>query len=86
MKQRNTEAERTGQGKPAPIKTTFFELLEELTRMTKDDALVLAMMKNIFASYQVRFARSLAPVRLVHGDSPAKAARLNLGRRSSAWA
>ena len=86
MKQPNTKAERTGQGKPAPIKTTFFELLETLTRVTKDDELVLAMIKNIFASYQVRLARSLTPVRLVHADSPGKAASFNLSRKNSAWA
>jgi len=41
------------------------DLLQELTNLTKDDALVLAALKNIFDCYNVRLARSLAPVRLV---------------------
>jgi hypothetical protein len=47
------------------VKTTVLDLLKELTALTKDDALVLAAMKNIFATRNVRLARTLAPVRLV---------------------
>ena len=47
------------------IRTTVLDLLEELTALTKDDALVMAVIKNIFATYDVRLARSLVPVRLV---------------------
>ena len=47
------------------IRTTFIELLQELTNMTKDDALVVAALKNIFDCYNVRLVRSLAPIRLV---------------------
>ena len=47
------------------IRTTVLDLLEELTLLTKDDALVMATIKNIFATYDVRLARSLVPVRLV---------------------
>ncbi len=73
--------------KPAPIKTTFMELLDELSSITQDDALVMATMKNIFSSYKVRFARTLAPVRLESGEQTMRALRLtNLSRRSSAWA
>ena len=72
--------------KTTPIKTTFMELLGELTRLTDNDALVMATMKKIFTSYRVRMTGSLVPVRLVHEDLPAKATRLNVGRRSSAWA
>jgi hypothetical protein len=47
----------------------------------------MATMKNIFSSYKVRFARTLAPVRLVSGEETMRALRRgNLGRRSSAWA
>jgi hypothetical protein len=66
--------------KPAPIKTTFMELLDELSSITADDALVMAAVRNIFRSYKIRFAHTLAPVRLVT-DEPNRAAR-----RSSAWA
>ena len=84
MKNRNptTQSRR----KTVSIKTSVMELLEELTRLTKDDALVMATMKSIFASYQVRLINSLAPVRLVNGDRSAKAMRLHRGRKSSAWA
>jgi hypothetical protein len=70
----------------APIKTTVMELIESLSSLTQDDALVVATMKNIFASYRVRLARTLAPVQLVNGEFVAKAARHHLGKRSSAWA
>lgn len=52
-----------------PIKTSFMDLLREITRTTKDDALVLEIVKRIFASHNVRLARTLAPVRLVGGDA-----------------
>jgi hypothetical protein len=41
------------------------DLLQELTNLTKDDALVLAALKNIFDCHNVRLVRSSAPVRLV---------------------
>lgn len=73
--------------KPAPIKTTFMELLDELSSITQDDALVITTMKNIFSTYKIRFARTLAPVRLVSGERTVGALRrANLSRRSSEWA
>jgi len=56
--------------KPAPIRTTFTELLQELSRLTTNDDVVLAVVKNIFHSYRVRLARSHAPVRLVSAKVP----------------
>ena len=47
--------------KTTSIRTTVLDLLEELTALTKDDALVMAAIKNIFATYDVRLARSLVP-------------------------
>ena len=52
-----------------PITTSFMDLLREITRTTKDDVLVLEIVKRIFASHNVRLARTLAPVRLVGGDA-----------------
>ena len=69
-----------------PIKTTFMELLDELSSITNDDALVMAAVKSIFNSYKVRFTHTLAPVHLVGGDDTRELRRANLGRRSSAWA
>ena len=51
--------------KTTSIRTTVLDLLAELTALTKDDALVMAAIKNIFATYDVRLPRSLVPVRLV---------------------
>jgi hypothetical protein len=71
----------------APIKTTFMELVQALTRATPDDDLVLAMNKNIFASYRVRLGKSLAPVRLVNSDDSGRTIRRSgLGKKSAAWA
>ena len=71
----------------APIKTTFMELVQALTRATQDDDLVLAMIKNIFASYRVRLGKSLAPVRLVNSDDSGRTIRRSgLGKKSAAWA
>ncbi len=66
MKNRSTKT--IAREKSAPIKTTVMELIDSLSSLTQDDALVVATMKNIFASYQVRLARTLAPVRLVNGE------------------
>ena len=80
MKNRSTKA--TVQRKSTPIKTTVMELIETLSNLTNDDALVVATMKTIFASYQVRLARTLAPVRLVNSEFSVKTAR----KRNTAWA
>jgi hypothetical protein len=85
MKQRinRKEAHRT---KATSIKTTFMELLEELSRLTRDDFLVMAAVRNIFATYNVVATRSLAPVKLVptsqpiHGRASPKSLDLKLFR------
>jgi hypothetical protein len=54
------------------------DLLQQLTNLTKDDALVVATLKSIFDRYNARLVRSLAPVRLavaspgVQADRPAR--------------
>lgn len=76
-----------GKARSAPIKTSILELLQTLNGLTKDDTLVMAALKSIFASYRVRFGRKLAPVRLVAGKaSMASHRRVSFGKRSSAWA
>jgi len=73
--------------KPTPIKTTLMELLDQLSSVTKDDALVMAAIKNLFRSYKIRFTNTLAPVRLVGvEEAPRGLEPTNPGRRSSAWA
>jgi len=65
VKPKPTKLTRVVRPKTTLIRTTFMDLLEELTNLTKDDTLVLAALKNIFNCYNVRSVRSLAPVRLV---------------------
>ena len=68
----------------APIKTTFMELLKEITSLTRDDALALEVVKRIFASHRVRLTRTLAPVRLVNNLSD-RAVRRARFTRVAAW-
>jgi hypothetical protein len=65
VKLKPTELTRVLRPKTTSIRTTFMDMLQELTNLTKDDALVLAALKNIFDCYNVKLVRSLAPVRLV---------------------
>jgi hypothetical protein len=76
-----------GTQKTVPIRTTLMELLQELSKLATDDALVVAAVKGIFATHRVRLARSLVPVRLVSADFPTRVAvKTSLGRKNSAWA
>jgi hypothetical protein len=65
VKLKSTDLTRAVRPKTTLVRTTFMDLLQELTNLTKDDALVLAALKNIFDCHNVRLVRSLAPVRLV---------------------
>jgi hypothetical protein len=53
------------------ITTSLMELMQELTKLTQDDNLVMGTMKSIFGSYRVRLASAPVSVRLVgSGRSP----------------
>jgi hypothetical protein len=87
VKNQNAKRHSSASAPKAPIKTSFMEIIEGLTRITKDDAVVLAAVKYIFRAYRVRLAKSAATVRLVYEqNSPSELRRGNLGRRRSAWA
>ena len=58
--------------KRTPIQTTFMDLIRELSQLTNDDGMVVAAVKSVFNSHNVRFAHSLAPVRLVAGGENLK--------------
>jgi len=73
---------RNGRGQDHPHKTTFLELIQELAKLTKDDNDLVAAVRNIFRQYNVKFTRTLAPVKLVATVKPARA---GAGRRPS-WA
>jgi hypothetical protein len=45
------------------------ELLQELTRFTKDDTLVLAVVKSIFGAYPIRLTHFPVRVLLVSAES-----------------
>ncbi|HEY2917617.1 MAG TPA: hypothetical protein VGK77_01350 [Candidatus Binatia bacterium] len=84
MKLTPTELKPTVRPKTTVIRTTFMDLLQQLTNLTKDDALVLAMLKNIFDCYDVRLVRSLAPVRLMVASPGSQGNRLVRRRFSRA--
>jgi hypothetical protein len=69
------------------IRTTFYELIDALIDVTKNDAEILASVKQIFDRSDVRMVRSLAPVQLVATDSRA---RINVKDKAvkagTAWA
>jgi len=62
------------------------ELIEELTNLTKDDALVLAVVRNILRTYRVRLAHNMAPVRLVSAQQPISRSKHQRGQRLQSWA
>jgi len=62
-----------------PIRTTFMELIRELSSLTSDDSLVVAAVKRILDTHNARLSRSLLPVRLVTTGTPIRA------QRKSAW-
>ena len=70
MKAKRNSPKEMPQTQAASIRTTFMELLWELSRQTTDDAVVLAAVKNIFQTHSVRLAHSLAPVRLIGARVP----------------
>ena len=51
------------------------ELIQELSSLTSDDSLVVAAVKNILDTYNVRLSRSLLPVRLVTAGTPKRVYR-----------
>src|SRR5437867_13388955 len=83
MKQRQIKRKSMSQTKAGPIKTTFMELIQELTKLTQDDSLVLAAIRNICGTYNVVATRTLTPVNLVPSTHPAQH-RLKRRRTSSA--
>jgi hypothetical protein len=55
--------------KTAPIRTNLMEIVGELAKLTDDDNLVVAAVKSIMRSCNVRTTRSLAPVKVVPSAS-----------------
>lgn len=82
MKHERITRETIGGAETAPIKTTFLELIQELAKLTKDDNHVVAAVKNIFRQHNVKFTRTMTPVKLVATVKPDRA---RVGRRPS-WA
>ena len=74
------------QAKARTIRTNLMEILQALTSQTKDDALIVESLANIFASYRGRFGQSLAPVRIAAGKTKPSSRRGYLGPRGSVWA
>jgi hypothetical protein len=71
----------------ALVKTTFLELIGNLIDRTPDDAALIASVKRIFDSSDVRVVRSLAPLRLVANERSFKAnRRARFAKAKPAWA
>jgi hypothetical protein len=64
MKAKRSGKRSVGQRKPAKIRTSLMELMQELTNLTHDDNLVIGTMKSIFGSYKVRLAGAPVALRL----------------------
>ncbi len=80
MKTKPRAAIRQVYRKRGAIRTSLMDLLKEITALTQDDAVALAVFKRIFNSHRVRLARTLAPVEIVAAPRCARFA----GRK--AWA
>ena len=72
MKQRRIDRKRTDQNNVVGIKTSFMELLQELSKLTQDDSLIIGAVKDIFRTYNVVATRTLAPVKLVATARPVR--------------
>ena len=79
MKHNRVERRKSAPVKHTAIRTTFMELIQELSNLTSDDSLVVAAVKSIFDTYSVRLSRSPLPVRLVAAGTSIRA------HRKSAW-
>jgi hypothetical protein len=56
------------------------ELMQELANLTHDDNLVVAAMKSIFGTHDVRLAGTPVSVRLVGTENPPRVIRKRNGR------
>jgi phosphopentomutase len=72
MKQRRINTKRTNQSKVVAIKTSFMELIQELSKLTQDDSLIIGAIKDIFRTYNVVATRTVAPVKLVAAARPVR--------------
>ena len=82
MKHAKTRGKLLAQCRRPRVKTTFLELIGALIDRTAGDAALVASVKRIFATSDVRLARSLAPVRLVAGGQNSTS---KLRRTKPAW-
>ena len=60
-----TASKQNAQHRDSSIKTTFMELIEELSELTPDDGAVIAGVRSIFATHTVRLTHCLTRVKLV---------------------
>ena len=86
MRRKQNGKQAMSREKNGPIRTTFMELIEEITNLTRDDALVLAVVRSILGSYRVRLAHTMAPVRLVSAQESMTQNKNRRGQRLPTWA
>ncbi len=81
MRRKQNGKRAMGREKNGPIRTTFMELIEEITNLTRDDALVLAVVRSILGTYRVCLAHTMAPARLVSAAGSITRNRNHRGQR-----
>ncbi len=83
MKASNNMPRNKALRKNKRVRTSIMELVGELSKLTKDDNLVVAAVRQIFGAYNVRLAGVPVPVRLVNSDIPDRAYMPRVLRRKS---
>ncbi len=64
MKRSRVKRKAAAWTKPAPIRTNLMEIIGELSKLTDDDNLVVAAVKSMIRSYNLRTTRLFTPVKL----------------------
>jgi hypothetical protein len=79
MKRKSSSKKGAVLRKRTKIKTSLLELMQELTKLTNDDHLVIGTMKSIFGSYKIRLAGAPIALRLEGAGSLPKIFRKKNG-------
>ncbi|HEX2241669.1 MAG TPA: hypothetical protein VHK27_00120 [Gammaproteobacteria bacterium] len=86
MKRKVSSKKAPALRKRTKIRTSLLELMQELTKLTHDDNLVIGTMKSIFGSYKVRLAGAPVALRLEDARSTPKIFRKRNGANTLRFA
>jgi hypothetical protein len=79
MKRKDRSKKSVVLRKRTKIRTSLLELMQELTKLTNDDHLVIGTMRSILGSYKVRLAGAPIALRLEGAGSRPKVFRKRNG-------